>query len=78
MTHLVFDLLDRSGIDDPLVDWAQRLDQVPPLALQVLGAMTFVVETNFAENYVTRLFKNISKCRDLVAVVKQDLESMRY
>jgi hypothetical protein len=73
VTHLVFDLLDRSGIDDPLVDWTQRLEGVPVLALKVLDSVTDVVESDFAENYITSLFKNIGKCRYLVATVKEDL-----
>ncbi len=76
VTHLVFDLLDRSGIDDPLADWTQRLDGVSALALKILGSVTDVVESDFAENYVTSLFKNIGKCRYLVAAVKEDLTAI--
>lgn len=75
VTHLVFHQLNRSGIDDPLVDWAQRLEDVPDLALRVLEYVTSVVESDFAENYITSLFKNISRCRHVVASVKENLAS---
>jgi hypothetical protein len=74
VTHLVFCLLDLSGMDDPLVDWTVRLEQIPESALDVLVRVTDVVESDFAENYVTSLFKNISKCRYVVAAVKEGME----
>jgi hypothetical protein len=73
VTNLVFSMLDRSGIDDPMADWTQRLDQVPKLALGALDGVTEVVESVFAENYITSLFKNIGRCRYLVTTVKEDL-----
>jgi len=66
VTHLVFRALDRSDIDDPLSNWNSRLDAVPGLARTALVEITSTVETEFAENYVTSLFKNVSKCRYLV------------
>jgi AIPR protein len=66
VAHLVFRALDRSDIDDPLSNWNSRLDAVPGLARTALVEITSTVETEFAENYVTSLFKNVSKCRYLV------------
>lgn len=74
VTHLVFHFLDRSGINDPLADWTQRLESVPELTLKVLESVTVQVEYYYAENYITSLFKNITKCRDVVALVKDTLE----
>jgi hypothetical protein len=71
VTHLVFRHMDRSGIDDPLTDWTDRLQKLPSLIIRILDQVTDVIETDFAENYVTSLFKNVGKCRYVVAEVKQ-------
>ncbi|MDN3357625.1 AIPR family protein [Actinomadura sp. DC4] len=72
--HLVFRGLDLHRIDDPELEWADELTKVEKLTGRVVEALIDEVEARYSTNYVTSLFKNITKCRDLAAGVRAALE----
>jgi hypothetical protein len=71
--HMVFRGLDLHRIDDPELDWDREMAKVPNLTQQILEALIDEVDNAYASSYVTSLFKNITKCRDLVGRVRSRL-----
>jgi hypothetical protein len=71
--HLVFRALDLQRIDDPEFNWSRELEKVPELAEKILGALIDEVEESYSSSYVTSLFKNTSKCRDLAGKIRGQL-----
>ncbi|SCK15446.1 AIPR family protein [Streptomyces sp. WMMB 322] len=70
--HLVFRELDLQRIDDAEHDWSLELKRVPSLANRALQALTSSVEEAHPGSYLTSLFKNRTKCRDLVQRVRAE------
>ncbi|WP_244900648.1 AIPR family protein [Streptomyces nanshensis] len=70
--HLVFRELDLQRIDDAEFDWTLELKRVPSLAKRALEALTSSVEEVHPGSYLTSLFKNRTKCRDLVQRVRAE------
>ena len=70
--HLAFRELDMSAIDNPDADWKGQLDLVPKVTGDVLDLMIRHVESEYAGNYITSLFKNASRCENLVDLVRVD------
>ncbi|KIF73959.1 hypothetical protein QR77_08075 [Streptomyces sp. 150FB] len=68
--HLVFRELDLQRIEDPEYDWPSEMKRVPELTEQSLTALTKSIDDTYSTNYLTSLFKNITKCRDLVQKVR--------
>lgn len=64
--HLVFRLLALDRVDDADFDWESELARVPSITMKALDIVTDRVERDYANNYITSLFKNISRCRDIV------------
>ncbi|MDG9674346.1 AIPR family protein [Micromonospora sp. DH14] len=75
VAHLVFRQIDMSRIDSPDENWAKQLEAVPDLTSTVLNLLTQHVEDAYGNNYITSLFKNATRCRDLVDRVRNDLVS---
>ncbi|MFI6082711.1 hypothetical protein ACIBBB_17340 [Streptomyces sp. NPDC051217] len=72
--HLVFRELDLQRIEDPEYDWSSELKHVPGLTEQSLTSLTRSINDSYSTNYLTSLFKNITKCRDLVQKVRSGNE----
>ncbi|MFE2038182.1 AIPR family protein [Streptomyces scopuliridis] len=64
--HLVFRELDLQRIEDAEYDWPSELEHIPQLTEHALMSLIKHVEEAYPGNYLTSLFKNITKCRDLV------------
>lgn len=77
VAHLVFHMLDMSEVDDPDLDWSKILDTVPKLTLSIVKMLTERVESMYANNYITSLFKNASRCKDLVGKITKQLEALQ-
>jgi hypothetical protein len=73
--HLVFRAIDLARIDDPDFDWDGQLQAVPKHVQEILDNLTFWVESEYANNYITSLFKNSTKCRDLAERVRDSVLS---
>jgi len=72
VAHLVFAELRRAGAP-PSGDWSQALAAVPTAVDSVLAHLIRYVERCFGDNYVTSLFKNATKCRQLATLVQAEL-----
>jgi hypothetical protein len=72
--HIVFRALDLHRIDDPEFDWPSEIARIPGLTQKILKALIDEVDNVYPGSYVTSLFKNTSKCRDLVGRVRTDLD----
>ncbi|WP_432847327.1 AIPR family protein [Amycolatopsis sp. CA-161197] len=77
VAHLVFHMLDMSKVDDPDLDWSKILDTVPKFTLSIVKMLTERVESMYANNYITSLFKNASRCKDLVGKITKQLEALQ-
>lgn len=73
--HLVFRALDLQRIDDPEFSWEAQLLKVPAATRKALDQLTYYVEREYANNYITSLFKNSTRCRDLVQQVRAESDS---
>ena len=71
--HLVFRMLDLARIDDPDFAWNSELGKVYDHAKNVLARLIYWVEKEYGNNYITSLFKNSTRCRDLVEKVRADV-----
>jgi AIPR protein len=69
--YLVFRALNLDRIDDPDYNWDAQLEEVPTRVQQITDALTYWVETEYANSYLSGLFKNVTKCRDLVEKVRR-------
>jgi hypothetical protein len=65
VAHLVFAALRTDAATD-----GDRLDAVSALTSDLLGRLTGQVEAMFPDGYVTSLFKNATKCRQLATAVQ--------
>ncbi|MFC8899290.1 AIPR family protein [Streptomyces cinereoruber] len=74
--QLVFNQLSLNKVDDPNYDWNIELARVHELTARVLSSLTASVEEAYPSNYLAPLFKNTTKCRDLVARVEKRLSSL--
>jgi hypothetical protein len=69
VAHLVFAELGPVAVRDE-DGWAGRLAAVPPLTRHLLDRLTEQVEAMFPDSYLASLFKNTTKCRQLVTAVR--------
>ncbi|GIE74188.1 putative abortive infection phage resistance protein [Actinoplanes philippinensis] len=74
VAHLVFRMIDLARIDNPDEPWDKQVASVPAATKVVLDSLSKHVEDAYGTNYVTSLFKNAGRCRDLVERVRKDLE----
>jgi AIPR protein len=63
--------LDTSGIDDPDSEWPNDWDEVRAEVDSVHASLQELVEKQFPGNYITSLFKNASRCRQLASQLLQ-------
>jgi len=73
VAHLVFAELKRTGATMPGTDWTDVLTSVPTMVGDLLDLLIRHVELDFADNYITSLFKNVTKCRQLASSVQAEL-----
>jgi hypothetical protein len=64
VAHLVFDMLRQRHLAGDA-----QLDAVPELTRDLLRRLTGQVEAMFPDSYITSLFKNTDKCRQLATAV---------
>jgi hypothetical protein len=69
IAHLVFDWLRRASE----LSEDTRLVRVTPTTSQILHHVIRHVEADFADSYVTSLFKNTTKCRQIASAVIAEL-----
>ncbi|MGP3920445.1 AIPR family protein [Nonomuraea sp. 10N515B] len=70
ITHLIFQLIDQDGIDDPRYDWQLVLGQVPELVSRVLSWLIFHVDDEFGRtSFLSSTFNDETRCRSLARLV---------
>ncbi|NJP96400.1 AIPR family protein [Nonomuraea sp. FMUSA5-5] len=70
ITHLVFQLIDQDGLDDPRYNWQSVLDQVPDLVSRVLPWLIFHVDDEFSRtSFLSSTFNDETRCRSLAKLV---------
>jgi hypothetical protein len=71
--HLVFRELRLDRIDDPDFDWDRETSDIPERTERALSLLIQNVESLFPGSYVTSLFKNITKCRQLTESIREQM-----
>ncbi len=74
IAYQVFQRLKPGWMTNPAVDIAATLAEVPDLVGPVYRATIEAVNTHFQSNYVASLFKNASRCGDVVRHVKDTID----
>ena len=69
LAHLVFRGLPAGAVRDPATDIPGLLKQVPVLLAERYKRIVKLVENDYPANYLASLFKNASRCRDLVSKI---------
>ncbi|MCT9932030.1 AIPR family protein [Planotetraspora sp. A-T 1434] len=73
ITHLVFQLIDQDGMDDPNLDWQPILHKVPTLTSLVLSWMIFHLDAEFGRNsFLSSTFSDETRCKTLAKLVLDD------
>ncbi len=65
----VFRAIDRVRMSDPSTEWEDERESISALAKRIHDAVFQEVERSFPTNYVTSLFKNAGRCRELVSAL---------
>lgn len=73
--QLVFNQLNLPKVSDPQYNWDGELNRVHSVTGKVLEALITAIEESYPGNYLAPLFKNTTKCRDLVGQVQQKLSA---
>jgi hypothetical protein len=73
IAYQVFQRLKPGWMTNPAVDIAATLTEIPDLVGPVYAATIEAVNTRFQNNYVASLFKNASRCGDVVRHVKDTM-----
>ncbi|MFY1598363.1 AIPR family protein [Micromonospora sp. WMMD737] len=74
ITHIVFELIGKEGIEDPDSDWEKSFDGIPDTVKAVLLHMIQAVNSEFGRtSYVSSTFTNEQRCRRLVQLVGSSL-----
>ncbi|GGP79232.1 MULTISPECIES: AIPR family protein [Streptomyces] len=73
--QLVFSQLNLSKVSDPQYNWDGELARIHSVTGKVLDALIAAIEDSYPSNYLAPLFKNTTKCRDLVGQVQQKLSA---
>ncbi|MEU6036045.1 AIPR family protein [Actinomadura sp. NPDC047616] len=74
ITHLVFQLIDLDGIDDPRYDWQPVLDEIPDQVSRVLPWLIFRVDDEFGRtSFLSSTFNDETRCRTLAKLVLDDV-----
>jgi hypothetical protein len=69
IAHLVFRDLPYGALADPTTDMNQLLASVPALVAMKYKGVSEVIEANYPTNYLASLFKNASRCKEVVSNV---------
>ncbi|MEU8056044.1 AIPR family protein [Microbispora bryophytorum] len=73
ITHLVFQLVDQRGMDDPNLDWQSILDKVPKLTSQVLLLLIFHLDAEFGQkSFLSSIFNEETRCKKLADLILED------
>ncbi|MDJ0027358.1 AIPR family protein [Gordonia alkanivorans] len=65
ISHIVFELSDLSGIEDPAVDWSAITTTAAEAVPEVVSALISVGESDYPGGYIASMFKNSTKTADL-------------
>ncbi|MYT35904.1 hypothetical protein GTY66_07515 [Streptomyces sp. SID8356] len=68
--QLVFNQLRLDKVDDANYDWGKETKRVHKVTGIALEHLTEAIENTYSNNYLAPLFKNTTKCRDLVTRVE--------
>ncbi|MDX6760578.1 hypothetical protein SIN09_14290 [Streptomyces sp. F8] len=68
--QLVFNQLRLDKVDDANYDWGKETKRVHKVTGIALEHLTEAIENTYSNNYLAPLFKNTTKCRDLVTQVE--------
>jgi hypothetical protein len=66
IAHLVFQRLLPGALSDSKVDFETTLATIPDLVSACYGATIQVINTRYDTNYLASLFKNGTRCKDIV------------
>lgn len=66
IAHLVFQALPSGALESPDTDMGKLLEQVPGLVSEKYARVVDVVQDKYPTNYLASLFKNATRCKDLV------------
>lgn len=69
IAHQVFQDLSDGALTNPDVDFADVLSRVPAFVTKNYSATADVINSEYASNYLASLFKNATRCRDIVMTV---------
>jgi hypothetical protein len=67
IAHAVFQALPQKALDDHDADFSAVKVTVPDLTRRALTEMRTIVDSDYASNYLASLFKNASRCKDVIA-----------
>ncbi|MFE3578173.1 hypothetical protein [Streptomyces vinaceus] len=68
--QLVFNQLRLDTVDDANYDWGKETKRVHKVTGIALEHLTGAIENTYSNNHLAPLFKNTTKCRDLVTQVE--------
>ncbi|MFC8514909.1 AIPR family protein [Streptomyces sp. NPDC057257] len=71
--QLVFNQLNLAQVNDPKYDWGLELGKVHETTGAVLETLIAAIDETYPNNYLAPLFKNTTKCRNLVSQVEERL-----
>ena len=66
IAHLIFQALPANALDNPDTDMDKLFKLVPSLAIEKYARVVEVVQEKYPTNYLASLFKNATRCKDLV------------
>jgi AIPR protein len=69
IAHLVYRALPAGTLGQPATDMVALLASIPTLVSENYKRLVEIVEADYPTNYLASLFKNASRCRDIVAKV---------
>ncbi|MCX5162457.1 hypothetical protein OOK39_24770 [Streptomyces sp. NBC_00264] len=73
--QLVFNQLGMDKVNDANYDWDKDIRRIHKVTGITLDHLTEAIESTYSNNYLAPLFKNITKCRDLVTQVETKLSA---
>jgi hypothetical protein len=69
IAHLVYQGLPAGSLTNQATDMTTLFSPVPGLVAEKYGAVVDVIEQNYPTNYLASLFKNASRCREVVSKI---------
>ena len=71
IAHQVFQQISPGALADPSVDLGSVIAEIPMLVQRTYSATVDVINQAYASNYLASLFKNATRCKDVVAKASQ-------